>query len=91
MGNPVLSGYADDPALGPWVPVKSTNVAAVKYVSAFATPYLFVRFKSGERYAYHGVPRGVYEGLLSAPSKGQYVYYVIRGKGTDSVYPYDKL
>ena len=67
-----------------WVRVRSSNVEAAAYSPTFGR--MFVRYKGGKTYAYDGVPRGVYEGLLAAPSKGQYVYYVLRAKGTDSVY-----
>lgn len=72
-----------------WTSVRSSNVESVAYSDDFAR--LYVRFKGGAIYVYHTVPRGVFDGLLSAPSKGQYVFYVLRGKGTDSVYPYDQL
>lgn len=79
---PALSAEAD---AADWVPVRSSNVEAVAYVEAFGRMYL--RFKSGERYAYK-CPRAVYDGLLAAPSKGQYVFYVVRAKGTDSAFAY---
>ena len=66
------------------VPVKSSNVAQVAYSDDFAR--LFVEFKGGRVYCYSKVPRGVYEGLLAAPSKGKYVYRIVRHDGTDSVY-----
>lgn len=69
-----------------WTAVSSSNVQAVAYAADFAR--LFIRFKSGQRYAYEGVPLGVFQGLLAAPSKGEYVFAIIRRKGTDSVYPY---
>lgn len=69
-----------------WTPVRSSNVAAVAYNPTFSR--LFVRFKDGKRYAYDGVPKGIFEALKVAPSVGQFIYYVIRAKGTDSVYAY---
>jgi hypothetical protein len=79
----VLSAQADSLD---WTPVSSSNVQAVAYAADFAR--LFVRFKSGKRYAYEGVPLGVFQGLLGAASKGEYVHSIIRAKGTDSRYPY---
>ena len=69
-----------------WTPVASSNVAAVAYSPDFAR--LFVRFKSGKRYAYEGVPAGVYQGLVAAPSKGEYVWSILRRKGKDDRYVY---
>lgn len=39
---------------------------------------LFVTFTSGQTYVYHGVPRGLYERLLGAPSKGAFFNDEIR-------------
>lgn len=39
---------------------------------------LFVTFTSGQAYVYDGVPRGLYERLLSAPSKGTFFNDEIR-------------
>lgn len=86
MSSPVLRAEADTLS---WVSVKSSNVAAVAYSASFSR--LFIRFKDSSIYAYDGVPRGIYEGLLVAPSKGQYIWAVVRGKGSDSVYAYQKV
>lgn len=77
-----------------WVRVKSSNLAAVAYARDFSR--LYVEFKpSGKRpaalYVYHHVERGEWEGLLAASSKGQYLYYVIRAKGTDALHGYDQI
>lgn len=72
-----------------WVRVRSSNVDAVWYQPDFR--YLWIKFKSGAVYLYMDVDLGVYQGLLAAPSKGQYVYYVIRAKGTDSRFPYEEI
>ncbi len=87
MASAVLTDYATDPA--GWVRVKSSNVRALKYMSDFG--YLFVQFKAGSIYAYFNVPPGVYQGFLSAPSKGEYLFAVIRAKGTDSRYGYERV
>lgn len=68
-----------------WLPVASSNVRAVAYAADFRR--LFIRFDAG-RYAYEGVPPGVFQGLVAAPSKGTYVFYVIRNKGRDDRYVY---
>lgn len=69
-----------------WVPLKSSNVAAVGYSDTFGR--LFVRFKSGQRYAYERVPKAIFEGFRYAPSAGTYLWAVVRAKGTDSQYAY---
>lgn len=76
-----------------WVGVRSSNVEAVAYYELPTPPYrrLYVKFKSGAVYAYDGVPRGLYDGMLAAPSKGEYLYAVIRRKGTDSEFAYAKV
>lgn len=72
-----------------WIPVDSSNVSRIAYAEDFRR--LFIQFKSGATYAYEDVPKGVWEGFLAAPSKGQYVFYVIRRKGTDSQYAYSRI
>jgi hypothetical protein len=77
-----------------WQIVESSNVNAVAYVEDFG--YLFVEFKAQKNrpaalYVYYKVPRSVYDGFLSAASKGRYVYDVIRSQGTDSFFGYDRV
>jgi hypothetical protein len=63
--------------------VESTSIEAVGYDPARAE--LHLRFRSsGRRYIYKGVPPEVYEQLLEADSKGQFVNWQIK-----DVYPYD--
>ncbi|MCQ4638000.1 KTSC domain-containing protein [Anaerovorax odorimutans] len=50
-------------------PVSSSNLVAVGYDAS--TQVLRVQFKSGT-YDYFNVPESIYNGLMSAPSKGQY-------------------
>jgi hypothetical protein len=50
--------------------VDSSNIQSVGYVDD--TLDLYVQFLSGALYVYHGVPRGIFEGLLAAPSKGSF-------------------
>lgn len=53
-----------------YVSVSSSNVAAVGYDDLTNT--LGVKFLNGSEYHYGGVPKEVYEGLLSASSVGSY-------------------
>lgn len=53
-----------------FIKVESSNLAAVAYDEATAT--LGVIFHRGGQYAYAGVPKAVYEGLLAASSTGQF-------------------
>ncbi len=53
------------------VTVESSMIHAVGYDDE--TEELEIVFNSGKSYRYTGVPRGVYEGLLAADSKGRYL------------------
>jgi hypothetical protein len=65
--------------------VDSTNLASVGYKKRDKT--LEVRFKSnGSVYQYENVPEEVFDGLMKAESKGQYLHNHIRG-----AYPYKKV
>lgn len=66
-------------------PVESSNLAAVGYNSNNQT--LRIRFNDGSLYEYSGVPNSIYNGLLSAPSKGRYFDQNIKKAG----YPYTKI
>ncbi|OKP31350.1 KTSC domain-containing protein [Serratia fonticola] len=57
-------------------PVSSSNLISVGYDAASRT--LEVEFLSGEIYQYSGVPLGVYQSLMHAPSKGGYFSSTIR-------------
>lgn len=57
--------------------VESTTLVTVAYDEALGV--LQLEFRSGAIYRYFGVPATVYDGLLSAPSKGNYFNQVIRG------------
>ena len=61
--------------------VESTTLAAVGYDENLNR--LQLEFCSRAVYHYFGVPAAVYQGLLSAPSKGRYFNGTIRGR-----YPY---
>lgn len=65
--------------------VTSTNLASVGYKKREKT--LEIRFKSnGSVYQYKDVPEDVYNNLMSAESKGQFLHNNIRG-----VYQYERL
>lgn len=57
------------------VPVSSSNLVSVGYEKATRT--LRVQFYSG-LYDYYDVPENIYNGLLSASSKGQYHHAFIK-------------
>jgi hypothetical protein len=57
--------------------VESTTLVTVAYDEALGV--LQLEFRSRAIYRYFGVPATVHEGLLSAPSKGNYFNQVIRG------------
>jgi KTSC domain len=56
---------------------ESTTLATVGYDNA--SSMLQLEFRSRAVYQYFGVPAPVHEGLLDAPSKGNYFNRVIRG------------
>lgn len=56
---------------------QSSNVAGFCYDEASET--LTVEFNGGTRYNYYGVPQRVYQGLVSADSKGKYLNAEIKG------------
>lgn len=58
--------------------VQSSNVEAIGYDPELSE--LHVRFlKLGSLYIYHGVPEGVFEDFLNAPSKGTFLNTYIKG------------
>lgn len=67
------------------IPVLSSNVAAIGYDATTST--LVVRFHDGACvYRYAGVPVGVYQAFLAAPSKGRFLAQFIKG-----LYPYARV
>lgn len=60
-------------------PVDSTNLAAVGYDLNTAT--MRISFLKGGTYDYYSVPIEVYEGLMSAGSKGEYHNLYIKKGG----------
>ncbi|MBI5446565.1 MAG: KTSC domain-containing protein [Deltaproteobacteria bacterium] len=66
-------------------PVQSSNLASVGYDEATAT--LEVEFQGSGVYQYFGVAAFVFEGLMSAGSKGSYFDQHVRRAG----YPYHRV
>ena len=58
--------------------VESSALDSVDYHGESRT--LFIRFVSGELYAYFGVPASVYEACLTAPSKGGWFARYVRDR-----------
>ena len=58
--------------------VDSTAIRSIDHDPATAT--LGIRFVSGSRYVYAGVPVEVYAAFLAAPSKGEYFNAAIRDR-----------
>lgn len=65
------------------IPVSSSNLSAVGYDEFSMT--LRVQFKSGA-YDYSNVPKNIFDGLLSASSKGSYHHAFIKNS-----FPYRKI
>jgi hypothetical protein len=65
-------------------PVSSTNVASVGYDEATET--LEVEFTNGAVYQYFNVGSNLYDELMAAPSKGQFLNTYIRNS-----YPYSRV
>lgn len=66
------------------VAVESSMIAAVGYDPEARR--LVVLYNSGKAYDYKGVPPEVYEGLMNAGSKGQYMNSQIIGLYPDSLF-----
>ena len=64
--------------------VESTSIEEIDYDAARAK--LLVRFVSGERYVYVGVPGEVHRSFCEAASRGDFFLAEIRDR-----YPYNKL
>ncbi len=64
--------------------VESTAIQAIDYDQHHEK--LLVRFASGERYIYVGVPGEVHRSFLDADSKGRFFQAEIRDQ-----YPYNRL
>ena len=66
------------------VDVDSAAISAIDYDAERAK--LLVRFQSGERYVYVGVPGEVHRSFVEADSKGGFFQAEIRGQ-----YPFNRL
>lgn len=66
------------------VAVTSSSVASAGYSPEEST--LEVEYRNGSVYQYFAVPKGVFESLLAAASKGTFVSESIRGR-----YPYRRI
>ena len=64
--------------------VDSEAIVAIDYDEAHTK--LLVRFTSGERYVYVGVPGEVHRSFVQASSKGEFFHAEIRDQ-----YPYNRL
>lgn len=65
-------------------PVASSNLASVGYDPQSQT--LEVEFQDGSVYQYYNVPQGIFDALMSAPSKGQFLAYQIKDR-----FPYSRV
>jgi hypothetical protein len=63
-------------------PLRSSTLAA----AGWGQGVLELEFRSGSIYRYDGVPQGVFEALLAAPSRGRFFNRRIRGR-----YPAERL
>ena len=66
-------------------PVSSSNISSIGYDPGTQT--LEVEFHNGSVYQYRGVPQGIYQGLMGAPSHGQYLDAYIKKGG----YPFTRI
>ena len=64
--------------------VASSNILSVGYDGGTQT--LEVEFVSGAVYQYYGVPEGIHQQLMQAPSKGQFLNAYIKDR-----YPYSRV
>ena len=64
--------------------VESSAISQIDYDAGRAK--LLVRFMSGERYVYVGVPGEVHRSFVQADSKGRFFQTQIRGR-----YPFNRL
>ena len=65
-------------------PVASSNVASIGYDEPSQT--LEVEFTSGAIYQYYNVTQALFEQLMQAGSKGQFLVYQIK-----NAYPYSRV
>ncbi len=65
-------------------PVASSNLASVGY--SRETETLEIEFLSGSVYQYYNVPENIYNELMRAGSKGQFLHAYIK-----NAYPYSRV
>jgi hypothetical protein len=65
-------------------PVASSNIASIGYDPDSET--LEIEFTNGSIYQYFNAPSGLYEQLMAASSKGQFLNVYIR-----NAYPYSRV
>jgi hypothetical protein len=58
--------------------VASSNISSIGYDPQTST--LEVEFLNGGTYQYYGVPENMYQQLMSAPSKGQFLNTYIKNQ-----------
>ena len=63
------------------IKVKSSNLKSVSYDKE-SKDLTIVFNRNNRTYVYHGVPYGIYFGLLNAPSKGTYFFRFIANRYT---------
>jgi len=61
-----------------FVDVDSSNVKRVGYSDD--NELLVVEYKNNTTYQYYNVPRGIYDSLITATSKGSFISQHIKGK-----------
>ena len=66
------------------IPVLSGNLDSVGYDSE--THELFVKFLSGSRYVYRGVPEWIFQQITTVDSPGRFLNENVKG-----IYPYEQL
>lgn len=60
------------------ISVSSSDISSIGYESNT----LYITFNRGGTYSYSGVPQSVYQGLMSAASKGSYFHEHVRNNYT---------
>ena len=66
------------------IPLNSSALSACAYDPQ--RQFLWIHFRTGERYVYQTIPAAVVQALLQAPSQGQYYNSTIRNK-----FPFERL
>ena len=79
-----MYGYSNQPSSMIRQPVASGNLQSVGYDPT--SGILEIEFKNGSIYQYTGVPKGIYQELMTAPSHGKYHARYIRNR-----YPYSRI